>query len=111
MRVFRGSWKGLGVMAVCVLAICGVLHFDLFGVETRVPELRDVESVSFYAADNHYNQLDPEEDRELLEEIRAVHRAIAEDADYILAMDESWTTGGETDLDRVATHNSVRFVR
>ena len=110
LRVFRGSWKGLGVMAVCVLAICGVLHFDLFGVETRVPELRDVESVSFYAADNHYNQLDPEEDRELLEEIRAVHRAIAEDADYILAMDESWTTGGETDLDRVATHNSVRFV-
>jgi len=109
LRVFRGSWKGLGVMAVCVLAICGLLHFDLFGVETRVPEAVDVKGVNFYAAENNYT-LDPEQDRELLEEIRAVHRAIAEDADYILAMDESWTNGGETDLDRVATHNTIRFV-
>ena len=107
LRVFRGSGKGLAATAACVLVICGVLHFDVFGVETRVPAVSDVEAVRLYAADNHYD-FDPETEGELLEEVRALHRAIAEDADYILDTDESWRYT-ETGFPHVSGYNSVRF--
>ena len=108
LRVFRGSWKGLGVTALCAIALCCVLHFDLLGIETRVPEVSQVKSVTFYAADNNYT-FDPETEAELLEEVRAVHRAIAEDAAYIRAMDRNWTTGGEDDYREVSGYNTVRL--
>ena len=107
LRVFRGSWKGLCGMAACVLVICGVLEFDLFGAETRVPAVSEVKSVRLYAADNHYD-FDPETEGALLEEVRAVHRAIAEDADYILDVDRIWTDR-ETGFPNVSGYNSVRF--
>ena len=108
LRAFRGSWKGLGVTALCAAAICGVLKFDLLGIETRVPAMDQIESVVFRAADNQYD-LTPEEDAELIEEIRAVHGAIAGDADYIIAMGENWTSGGEEDLKTISMHNYIRL--
>jgi len=109
LRVFRGSWKGLGVTAVCVAVICGVLHFDLLGVEKRVPQAGQVEFVDLYVADNNYT-FDPETEADLLEEVRAVHRAIAEDADYIRSMERNWTIGGETDYMNVSSYNTVRLI-
>jgi len=108
LRVFRGSWKGLGIMAICAAVICGVLHFDLLGVETRVPRVSQVETVTLYVADNNYT-FDPETEADLLEEVRAVHRAIAEDADYIRSMERNWTIGGETDFGNVSSYNTVRL--
>ena len=108
LRVFRGSWKGLGTMAICMVVICGVLHFDLLGVETRVPQVSQVETVTLYVADNNYT-FDPETEADLLEEVRAVHRAIAEDADYIRAKDWPMTASDETDFLNVASYNSVRL--
>lgn len=108
LRVFRGSWKGLGVTALCAVAICGVMKLDLLGVETRVPSLDQIETLTFRAADNSYT-LNPEEDAELIEEIRAVHRAIAEDADYIVDMGENWMSGGEEHFEDVSMYNSVRL--
>ena len=108
LRVFRGSWKGLGVTALCAVVICGVMKFDLFGIETRVPAVSQIESLTFRAADNSYT-LDPEEDAALVEEIRAVHLTIARDADYIIGMNENWTFGDEEDFERVSMYNSVRL--
>ena len=108
LRVFRGSWRGMAVTALCAAAICGVMKFDLLGVETRVPAVDQIESLTFWTADNSYT-LDPEEDAELIEEIRAVHLAIAGDADYIIGMNENWAFGDEEDFERVSMYNYVRL--
>ena len=81
-RVFRGSWKGVGLVAMGCAVMCCVLHFDLLGVAARVPELDKVEQVSIQVANNSY-ELYPEEDAALIEEIRAVHQAILADEEYI----------------------------
>jgi len=91
LRVFRGSLKGLAVMAAAALALCAVLDFGLLGVEERVPRIREVEEVTFQAAGNHYTFYPGQED-ELLERVRAVHLAIAQDAEYAArAYDERGT--------------------
>ena len=83
LRVFRGSWKGVALVAVGCAVLCGVLHFDVLGVSARVPEISEVRQVSLYTADNSYEFYPGEED-ELLEQVRQVHQAIAADADYII---------------------------
>ena len=52
LRVFRGSWKGLVLVAAGCVALCCVLRFDLLGISRRVPEAGQVENVEFYAAEN-----------------------------------------------------------
>ena len=90
LKVFRGSWKGMALVAVGCGAVCCVLHFDLLGVADRVPEAGQVKKVALYTADNNYTFY-PEEDAELLEQVRAVHQAIAADRDYILNVSDTDT--------------------
>ena len=108
LRVFRGSWKGLGFTAICSVAICCVLFFDLFGVETRVPTANQIDYMTFHAADNSYD-LYPEEDAELLEEVRKVHLAIAQDADYIRATEENWRYDAAVNQNEISLYNYVRL--
>lgn len=82
LRVFRGSWKGVLPLAVGCAVLCAVLRFDALGISARVPEISEVQEVDLYVANNSYTFYPGEED-ELLEQVRAVHRAITEDADYI----------------------------
>ena len=82
LRVFRGSWPGLAVVAVGCIGLCCVMHFDLLGISRRVPEASELEKVVFYAADNTYT-LRPGEDAALLEQVRTVHKAIVADQTYI----------------------------
>ena len=88
LRVFRGSWKGLILVAAGCIALCCVLRFDLLGISRRVPEVSRVEKLEFYAADNTY-RLYPGEDDALLEQVRAVHKAIVADQDYVRAYEDS----------------------
>ena len=83
LKVFRGSWKGMALVAAGCVALCCVLHFDLLGVEGRVPEAGQVKKVQLYTADNNYTFY-PEEDAELLEQVRTLHKAIVADKDFIL---------------------------
>ena len=83
LKVFRGSWKGMALVAAGCVALCCVLHFDLLGVEDRVPEAGQVTKVQMYTADNNYTFY-PEEDAELLEQVRTLHKAIVADKDFIL---------------------------
>ena len=110
LRVFRGSWKGLAVTALCAAAICGVMKFDVFGIETRVPSADKIETLTFRIANNQYD-LTPETDAELIEEIRAAHLAIAEDAGYIRSVNDgpdrpmqSMVSGEE-----LSAYNTVRL--
>ena len=91
LRVFRGSWRGLVLTAAGCAVVCAVLHFDVLGVADRVPEVSRVEKMTLYTADNNYTFY-PGEDAELMEQVRAVHQAIAADRDYITGItgQEDW---------------------
>ena len=88
LRVFRGSWKGLVLVAAGCVALCCVLRFDLLGISRRVPEASQVQKVEFYAADNTY-RLYPGEDDDLLEQVRSLHKAIVADQDYVRTYEDS----------------------
>ena len=88
LRVFRGSWKGLILVAAGCIALCCVLRFDLLGISRRVPEASQVQKVEFYAADNTY-KLYPGEDDALLEQVRTVHKTIVADQDYVRDYEDS----------------------
>ena len=86
LRVFRGSWRGLGIVLLGCALVCCVLHFDLLGVAGRVPESAQIRSVDIRVADNSYT-FTPEKDAELVEQIRTLHQAVAADETYILEME------------------------
>lgn len=108
LKVFRKSWKGLGLVAVGCVAVCCVLHFDALGIAARVPEIREIKSVELYAANNHY-ELFPGEEDELLEQVRQVHMAITEDAQYIMATQEMWYNTYESDDENIVYSQYVRI--
>lgn len=88
LRVFRGSWRGLVLVAAGIVVVCGALKLDVFRAADRVPEISQVQKVEFYAAGNNYTFYPGEEDA-LLEQVRALHAAIAADRDYIQGVDLS----------------------
>lgn len=88
LRVFRGSWKGLALVAAGIVVVCGALKLDIFNASGRVPRIDQVQKVELYVDNNTYIFYPGEED-ELLERVRAVHAAIAADQDYILGLERS----------------------
>lgn len=108
LRVFRGSWKGLVLVAVGCVALCCVLRFDLLGISRRVPEVSQVEKVTFYAADNNYT-LYPGEDDALLEQLRTVHKAVVEDQDYVRDYEENWMDTVYSDDTGTMTSTYIRL--
>ena len=109
LRVFRKSWKGLVLVAVGCVALCCVLRFDLLGVSRRVPEASQVEKLEFYAADNTY-RLYPGEDDEVLEQVRAVHKAIVADQDYVRDYEDNWRYTVASDDTGTMTSTYIRFI-
>ena len=72
-RVFRGKWRGLGVSLLVIVALMGAMEFDLFGIERRVPEASEIESVHVRGSDSvGYTQ--PENIEKAIE----IHRSIIE---------------------------------
>ena len=86
LRVFRGSWRGLALVAAGVAVLCSCLRLDLFRAADRVPEISQIEKMEFYADSNTYIFYPGQED-ELLEQVRRLHAAIAADRKYILDFD------------------------
>ena len=82
LRVFKGSWKGIATLAVLSAALCLSLEADLLNIEKRIPAVSSISQVRLYVGNNTYYFYEDEE-AELLEGVRAVHAAIAADADYI----------------------------
>ena len=110
LKVFRGSWKGLGlVLAGCVL-VCCVLHFDLLGVTSRVPEAGQIKTLNVWVAGNSYT-LTPEYDGDLIEQIRAVHQAVIDDEVYIRDIDAQTydTVSEETTADAIYESLSLTY--
>lgn len=94
-RVFRGSGKGCAAALAVIALMVGVLHFDLLGVETRVPDPDRVASVQISGASSYpsddmswlsvYGVTDPE----AIARIVAVHQAIVDDLDYIRRLEDN----------------------
>ena len=83
LRVFKGSWKGLGLVALTVAAVCCIMHFDLLGVERRVPSVDSVKEVQvrINASDSISVTLtDPEDIRRVTE----AHKALLTHRDQLV---------------------------
>lgn len=82
-RVFK-HWKGAVIMPAVLLALCLACTLDLFGVERRVPNADDVETLSVYLNTGY-----PEDsgrtyaaeltDPDSIQKFMALHRAIVDD--------------------------------
>nr|WP_325184489.1 hypothetical protein [uncultured Oscillibacter sp.] len=89
LRVFRGNWRGLVLVAAGIVVVCGALKLDVFRAADRVPEIDQIQELEFRTESNTYI-FHPGEEDGLLERVRALHAAIAADRDYIQAFD--WDT-------------------
>ena len=87
LRVFRGSALGaIVVVAVCAV-ICAGISMDLFGVESYVPEMEDIDTV-YVSTSNMVGRtpaLSAEKNPELVEMTRDLHSTIVAEADELKA--------------------------
>ena len=111
LKVFRGSWKGLAVVLAGCALVCCVLHFDLLGVADRVPEAGQLQTLEVRTADNSYT-LTPEQDRDLVEQVRTLHQAVVADEAYIREMEslQYSTLSEDEDPDTTFTGLSLTYV-
>ena len=95
LRVFRGSWKSLLAVVALSCAFCATLHFDLLGIESRIPALDQMKQLELRVQGNSYT-LYPGQDDALIEQVRALHQAVTADEAYIREMSEGpWPEGAE----------------
>ena len=83
LRVFKGSWKGLSLVAVAVSIVCIIMHFDLLGVESRVPSVESVESVQVRmntATSLNVTLTEPKD----IQRVQEVHRAVLAEKDTLI---------------------------
>lgn len=83
LRVFKTGWKGAAVTAAALLVLCGGLWTDLFGLERRLPDPAQVESVwlrgpESVPVDSADGPIVDVSDPAVVEKIIAVHRAVVD---------------------------------
>lgn len=84
-RVFR-YWRGAAIMAAVLLALCLACTLDLFGVESRVPNADQVESLSVslrtgYPDDSGSTYAAELTDPAAIQKFLALHQALVDDRD------------------------------
>lgn len=75
-RVFRGKWKGFAVSCAIICVVMLGLELNLLGIETRVPDAEQVESVEVFGSD-HIIYDEPEN----ISAAIALHRSVIENKD------------------------------
>jgi len=83
LRVFKSSLRGVAVVCAATVVLGAVVSLDLFGVERRVPDAEDVQTVDVWGMVD-INYWDETHAVTLCEKVTDLHRAIVEDKDYIL---------------------------
>lgn len=85
LHVFRkSSIPGAAVAVVALTAICCSVSFDIFHIESRVPQADQVETISLRVEGNVYSLKAGEQD-DLIAQVLDLHQAIVDDLDYIKA--------------------------
>lgn len=83
-RVLR-AWKGCAAAMAVMVFLCAVCVFDLFGVETRVPDPDRVVSMAvdtslgYPGSDSQLNLVTS--DREIIQQVTELHRAMVDERD------------------------------
>ncbi len=90
LRVFRGSWRGAALVAAGAAALCLLVSIDLFGVERRVPEPEEIESVTLLDRGGQSGPFTMEDAPETAAQLAQLHRAIVADRDYIRTYQPNW---------------------
>lgn len=110
LRVFRGSWRGLLLVAACCTALCVMLRYDVLGIEKRVPQVSETKTLEIRTGGNTYTLRSGEND-ELMEQVRQLHQAIVTDESYILYMDEEgfYTASEEEELRHTWTYVDLTY--
>ena len=98
-RVFKQGWWGCGISLCVVLALCGALQIDLFGMERRVPNVEQVETVTFSGLntvpyDRGQYIRGNGEDPEVIAKVIAVHQSIVDDRKYLQRWAENHADNG-----------------
>ncbi|MBQ9617178.1 MAG: hypothetical protein IJR48_02340, partial [Oscillibacter sp.] len=99
LRVFhKGTLRGVGIVAAGCVVVCCVVGFDMLGIARRVPSVDSVKYVRLYTANNTY-YLFPDEDADVIEQLRAVHKSIIDERDYAqAALNSANRNGSEIDF-------------
>lgn len=80
LKIFRRTWKGTVLLTALLAAVCVCVRMDVAGVERRVPKTSEIESISVQCSRaNSFTATSG--DTETIEAIRAIHRAILEQAE------------------------------
>jgi len=74
-RVWKAAWKGAAVLAAVLVLFSVAMSFDLLGVESRVPDAAQVESVRMTVSGENYLNFETE-DADLIAAITSAHRQI-----------------------------------
>ena len=107
LRVFRGSAVGaLCLVAACV-AFCAGMRYDLFGIESRIPDKSEITQLEIYLANNTY-YLTPEEQPELLSGAQDLQRTLIAQKDLIRSNYETYRHGS-TSSDPDA-YTNIRYI-
>ncbi len=87
LRVFKGSWKGLGLVAGTVAIVCCIMRFDLLGVEGRVPDVDSVEKVQVRISASNSINITLTEPEDILR-VQEAHRAVLAHRDLLVERNE-----------------------
>ena len=110
LRVFKGSWKGLGLVAASVAIVCGIMHFDLLGVERRIPDAKHIDHVEIRLNASDYINVDVS-DADAIRQVQETHRAILAHKKELLERDENYwyKVDPVTGVKESYTHSSLRL--
>ncbi len=102
VRVFRGRWAGCAVICCAFVALTVCLETDVFGLEQRIPDAADIESVSTYYVDYFRQPENIERAVELNRDIVS-HKRENEAADLGMEVYFKYTTKDGDTLERSYT--------
>lgn len=107
LRVFRGSAVGALCLVVACAAFCAGMRFDLFGIESRIPDQNEIAQLEIYLASNTY-YLTPEDQPELLSGAQDLQRTLIAQKDLIRSNYETYRHGS-TSSDPDA-YTNIRYI-
>ena len=95
-HVFRREWIGFGAFSLCLLAAVGLMEFDVFGFERRVPDVSEVESITLGGSSFWENAIVTDE--AYLADLITLHQSIISGKQQQEALARRWPDDRE-DLD------------
>lgn len=107
LRVFRGSAVGALCLVAACAAFCAGMRYDLFGIERRIPDQKEITQLEIYLARNTY-YLTPEDQPELLSGAQDLQRTLIAQKDLIRSNYETYRHGGSSSDPDASTN--IRYV-